>query len=138
MITALKEVLKRYWPQVRLRTILLAVLLFVAALPVFGMVFLRVYENTLVRQTESELVAQGAVLAAAARSHWPGAAPEAALPASERDQPGYYRPEPPTIDLSSTPVLPERPAPNAAGQAAPEALQSAAEMAPVIEQTSRT
>ena len=43
-------------PALRLRTILLSVLLFAAVLPGAGAVFLRVYENTLVRQTEAELI----------------------------------------------------------------------------------
>src|SRR3546814_10814457 len=60
MIRAVKEWIKRRWPRLRLRTILFASLFFVAALPGVGAVFLRVYENTLVRQTEAELVAQGA------------------------------------------------------------------------------
>ena len=51
-----------------------ATLFFVAALPGVGAVFLRVYENTLVRQTEAELVAQGAALAAAARGDLAGRA----------------------------------------------------------------
>ena len=73
LIRAAKDFLKRHWPALRLRTILFATLLFVAALPGFGAVFLRVYENTLVRQTEAELIAQGAVLASAYRSFWRGA-----------------------------------------------------------------
>ncbi len=66
MIGRLKAFLKRHWPALRLRTILLVVLLFIAALPVLSAIFLRVVENTLVRQTEAELIAQGAALTAAA------------------------------------------------------------------------
>ena len=54
MIASVKAVLKKHWPKLRLRTILLGVLLFVAGLPGVGAIFLRVYENTLVRQTEAE------------------------------------------------------------------------------------
>ena len=53
--------------------ILFAVLFFVAALPGLSALFLRVYENTLVRQTQAELMAQGAALVAAAELDWPGA-----------------------------------------------------------------
>ena len=77
MIGAAKDFLKRHWPLLRLRTILLIVLLVVAAMPVAGMVLLRVYENTLVRQTEVELVSQGAALSATAQALWPGAGPPA-------------------------------------------------------------
>ena len=63
----------RHWPPLRLGTILLAVLLFSAAMPGIGAISLRVYENSLVRQTEAELVAQSAALAATAGALWPGA-----------------------------------------------------------------
>lgn len=123
MIGAAKDWLKRHWPRLRLRTILFATLFFVAALPGVGAIFLRVYENTLVRQTESEMIAQGAALAATARASWPGGPPltgpvdpqvsidrvasrEAASAPQLR-----YKAEPPRIDLSSTPILPERPDP---------------------------
>ena len=75
MIRALKDFAKRHWPALRLRTLLFLTLLFVAALPGVGAVFLRVYENTLVQQTEAELIAQGAVLAGAYRAAWPKDSP---------------------------------------------------------------
>ena len=64
---------RAHWPALRLRTILLSVLVFAAVLPGAGAIFLRVYENTLVRQTEAELIAQTAALSAAAEALWPGA-----------------------------------------------------------------
>jgi signal transduction histidine kinase len=135
VIERAKAAIRRAWPRLRLRTILLAVLLFTAALPGFGAIFLRVYENTLVRQTEAELTAQSAALAATASVVWPGARPPAPLV----DGPGRYRPEPPTVDLSS-PVLPERPAAVPAGglQPDPAAVRAAAILEPVFDQTSRT
>ena len=42
----------------------LAILIMVLALPLVGLFFFRLYENQLIRQTEAELIAQGAVLAA--------------------------------------------------------------------------
>ena len=75
MIAAAKAFAKRHWPRMRLRTILFAVLFFAAAMPGLSAIFLRVYENTLVRQTEAELVAQGAAIAAMAEQEWPGAPP---------------------------------------------------------------
>ncbi|WP_298687601.1 hypothetical protein [uncultured Sphingomonas sp.] len=66
MIETLKAPIQRHWPRLKLRSILLLTFLAVAALPGFGALFLRVYENTLVRQTEAELVAQGAAMAAVA------------------------------------------------------------------------
>ena len=135
MIGRAKAMLKRHWPRLRLRTILLLTLLFVAALPGVGAVFLRVYENTLVRQTESELVAQGAALVAAAEAAWsPGGS--APLP---RLRPEDYRPEPPRIDLNDSGILPERP-PAAAAPGAPDAgaVAAARRLQPVVVRTSRT
>src|SRR5439155_745279 len=52
----------------RLRTILFAVNLVILALPLGGVTVLRLYESALVRQTESELLGQAAILAAAYRA----------------------------------------------------------------------
>ena len=122
---------KRHWPRLRLRTILFATLFLVAALPGFGAVFLRVYENTLVRQTEAELVAQGAALAAAAAADWPGATGGALYP---------QRIVPPGdgVDLSLTPILPERPAPAPAAPVAADAAAAAPRLAPVLRATQMT
>ncbi|GAW41748.1 Osmolarity sensor protein EnvZ [Brevundimonas sp. SH203] len=137
MIARLRAFVRRHWPALRLRTILLSVLIFAGVLPGLSAIFLRVYENTLVRQTEAELVAQAVALSAVAASDWPGAVVVPLDPA-RRDDPGYYRPEPATIDLGSTPVLPARPAPRAAAAPDAEAVSVAARLAPVIDRTSRT
>ncbi|MEH3157931.1 MAG: HAMP domain-containing sensor histidine kinase [Sphingomonas taxi] len=131
MIAALKDWAKRHWPRLRLRTILFATLFLVAALPGFGAVFLRVYENTLVRQTEAELVAQGAALAAAAAADWPGATggplyPRRIVPPGDG------------VDLSLTPIRPERPAPAPAGAPDPAAIAAATRLAPVLRATQMT
>lgn len=137
MIGTAKELIKRHWPALRLRTILLAVLLAVAAMPVAGAVFLRVYENTLVRQTEVELVSQGAALAAAASVAWPGAVADEHTP--DRRAPGYYHSEGTTIDLSVSPVLPERPrAALTLYPPDPDALATLDLLNPVIDRTART
>ena len=137
MIVRLKTLLKRVWPRLKLRTILLSVLIGVAAMPVAGAVFLRVYENTLVRQTEVELVSQGAALTAAAATLWPGAAPPIAAP--DKTAPGYYTPEHTTIDLSGSRVLPARPpARRGAPPADPAAVRALAALRPVLDETTRT
>ena len=51
-------------------TVLLLMNLAVLALPFSGLWALRLYESALLRQTESELIAQGAVVAAAYRGFW--------------------------------------------------------------------
>jgi signal transduction histidine kinase len=125
LIRAIKNFLKRFWPSLRLRTILFATLVFVAALPGFGAVFLRVYENTLVQQTEAELIAQGAVLASAYRSFW-GADPEIRPIADPI-------PERPSIDLNAMPVLAEQMAARRLpGEPDPRAVQVAARMLPIV------
>ncbi|KQY99112.1 histidine kinase [Caulobacter sp. Root1455] len=131
--------LRTWWPALRLRTILLTVLLFAAAMPAIGAVFLRTYENTLVRQTEAELTSQGAALASAAANLWPGAAPDL-TPADPdaRDDPGYYRPEATSIDLRGTPVLPERPTSVPGAKADPQAEAAAEVLEPIFDQTSRS
>ena len=138
MIGRAKAFAKRHWPALRLRTILFSVLLFVAALPGVSAVFLRVYENTLVRQTEAELIAQGAALAATAQAIWPGATtPAVVAPTAPRD----YQPEPLSIDLSSTPVLDERPKAQRLKPATPsdpDAVTAAKILAPIFKATSRT
>ena len=52
----------------RLRTVLLVVHLLILCLPLVGIFYFRLYESQLVRQTESELIVQGAALAAAYRA----------------------------------------------------------------------
>jgi signal transduction histidine kinase len=129
VIRAVKEWLKARWPRLRLRTIVFATLFTVAALPGIAAMFLRVYENTLVRQTEAELVGQGAALAAVAAAQWPGTA--VTMP-----DPQDFRPEPATIDLSSSDILAERPLPQPSGLA-PDADAAAvwSTLAPVAART---
>jgi signal transduction histidine kinase len=130
VIRALKDRAKRHWPALRLRTILFVSLLFVAALPGVGAVFLRVYENTLVQQTEAELIAEAAVLAGAYRVDWP---------APLRPAPDVLEPQPPKIDLNAMPVLPAQPmAVSTPLVAAPEARAAALKLAPVVREASRT
>ncbi|VWX51286.1 HAMP domain-containing sensor histidine kinase [Novosphingobium sp. 9U] len=104
-IAAAKARVARHWPILRLRTILLGTLLFVAALPGFGAICLRVYENALVRRTEAELLAQGAALAASAAIVARGIPDRPAPPPPDR----YYDPVT-EVDLRSSPILPPRPA----------------------------
>ena len=132
MIAPLKDWAKRHWPRMRLRTILFATLLVVAALPGMGAVFLRVYENTLVRQTEAELVAQGAALAATATAMWPGTG-LAAVPG--KPPTGSSADEATAIDLSTTPIRVERPAPIVAPAPAEDAAAAAGRIGPVLADT---
>ena len=99
----------------RIGTVVLAILLTVMALPLVSLFFFRLYENQLIRETESELIAQGAVIAAIYASEARDAgmdAPE--LDANTADDPAadvgdHYQPIEPRLDLAITPVLDPRP-----------------------------
>ena len=147
MIAVLKAFVARHWPVLRLRTILFGTLLFVAALPGISAIFLRVYENALVRRTEAELVAQSAALAAVAAVDWPPR--DGSAPASPKGVDGpdvsnpyenyRYKDRPTEIDLRSSLVLPSRP--NAAASTAkpdPAALKVANHLLPAFRETKVT
>lgn len=103
----------------RLATIVVAILIMVMALPLVGLFFFRLYENQLIRQTEAELIAQGAALAAihAQEVRDAGIPAEklgAAVPVDSDNPDSPYRPIEPSLDLASDRVLATRPAATAA------------------------
>lgn len=109
----------------RLRTVLLAANLLLLVLPLGGLWLLRLYESALVRQTETELVAQAAVIGAAYEAAWHGGAPPAPGPG--------WAPRAAVLDLAKDPVLP--PAPDALAPdrpADPRALAAGATLLPVL------
>ncbi len=99
--------------RLRLRTVLLLVNLVILALPLGGITWLRLYESALIRQTESELIAQAAFieaayLAALARQQ---RVPESygtpvIAPPPPSDPEGRWRPRWADLDLATDPVLP--------------------------------
>ncbi len=109
----------------RLRTVLLAVNLALLALPLAGIWILRVYESALIRQTESELIGQAALIAAQFRGEWLAAAPPEAirdLPRAQRPPSAErWQPIPASLDLADDPILPGAPAATAPA-VAPEAV----------------
>lgn len=140
MIDRLRGIARSLWPVMRLRWIFFGTLLFVAALPGFAALGLRVYENALVRRTESELAAQAAAIGATA-SLLLGPQTEAARNAPASTQTGRPRYEDPVsdVDLRSSRVLPPRPAAvPAAARPRPELLSVARRIAPVVAETRRT
>ncbi|MEZ0260374.1 MAG: sensor histidine kinase [Alphaproteobacteria bacterium] len=98
----------------RLRTVFGAILLTMLLLPLTGMHFFRIYENELVRQTESELIAQAVFISAFYKDALAAQGPKAEkfgvlatmleVPLDER-----YRPYPPQLDLRKAEILPPRP-----------------------------
>ncbi|CAO3426233.1 sensor histidine kinase [Azospirillum doebereinerae] len=103
-------------------TVLLAMTLAALVLPLSGLWFLRLYESALIRQTESELIAQAGVVAAFYREAWrrSGGRPDDSVPPLD---PAWTRPpgfEPPwtprfaSLDLADDPILPSAPDPSPA------------------------
>ena len=103
----------------RIRFVVLAILLTVMALPLVGLFFFRIYENQLIRQTEAELIGQGAAIAAiyAQALREGGLPPEklgpeiAAAPhrSASADASQKYRPVEPSLDLAVDSELGPRP-----------------------------
>lgn len=85
------------------------VLTVVTALPLAGLFFFRLYENQLIRQTEAELTAQCAVVAALVEREMTAAAGTA--PALEERS---YAPITPNLDLAGSAILGPRPEAQAA------------------------
>ena len=75
----------------RLRTILLVGNLVLLAVPLAGIWLLRIYESALIRQTESELIAQAAVLGAAYRQAWLASAEPGTLERQPQVDPAQAR-----------------------------------------------
>ena len=96
--------------------IIFAVLATVVMLPVIGLLFLRLYENQLLRETEGELIAQSAVLAAAFTER----VEQRGLPSSRLgafwppiggiNNTELYQPIEPTLDIARDEVRGRRPA----------------------------
>lgn len=132
-----------------IRSLLLATYLAVLLLPVAGIGILRLYESALIRQTESELLAQAAVLAATYRTAWLQNAPTGALEIMPKPQLNWARqaefesgerwtPLVPQLDLAEAQILPR--APDAAPAAQPAdttARRVAPSLAPVVNEVQR-
>ncbi|RWC26625.1 MAG: HAMP domain-containing protein [Mesorhizobium sp.] len=116
----------------------------VMALPLVGLFFFRLYENQLIRQTEAELIAQGAALAAiyAQEVRDAGVAIEklgAAVPAdSATDPDSRYRPIEPRLDLASDYVLPARPPAITATAPDPAFAAIGARLSGILAETQKT
>lgn len=140
----------------RLGTVVVWILLTVLALPLVGLFFFRVYENTLIRQTEAELIAQGAALTA----FFAAEVQKSAIPpakfgvemsyakTSESSKSAYgaprrlylaygrYTPIEPNLDLAVDPILEPRPDPMPAAIDADFAALGA-RLTPVLEETQK-
>ena len=113
--------------RVRLRTILLLINLVILVLPLGGIFWLRIYESALVRQTESELIAQGVFVASAYDAIFTRVTQNAAraprakafdlasygqpltAPEHPADPEGRWRPQPAELDLAADVIHPRPP-----------------------------
>jgi len=132
-----------------IRSLLLATYLAVLLLPVAGIGILRLYESALIRQTEAELLAQAAVLAAAYRTAWLAHAPAGALagmpkaelqwgPPPQGGSTERWTPLMPQLDLAEGPILPRAPDAAPAKQPADAtAREIAPSLTPVVKEVRR-
>lgn len=126
-------------PLPRLRTVFVAVNVVLLLVPLGGVLLLRLYENVLVRRTESDLIAQGALVAAAFRAEVRREiavrglpAPGPLLPSAQADATGRLAPLAATLDLARDPVLPPAPEPKAARAADPVVAAAAARLSGLL------
>ncbi len=135
----------------RLATVLLAITLVIALLPLGGIAVLRIYESALVRQTESELIAQGVLLAASYRAQFerltaPRAGkagisadygnPVTSAPRPAVDPDNRFRPRFAVLDLADDPILPApEDAPPATAPAHPAAEGAGRELSAILRET---
>lgn len=127
----------------RLSLVVSLMLVVVLSLPLASLVLFRFYENQLVRQTEAELIAQGAALGAVLAHELRDDPVLATLPAAPAaavsTDPGHgrFRPVEPALDLADDPVLPPRPLARAADRLSPLAGEGAG-MADILIATQRS
>jgi signal transduction histidine kinase len=131
----------------RLRTLLVLFGLLVFGVPLGGLALLRVYDNQLVRQTESELLGQGAFVGAAYRralearlafSRIPFGRPVAARLLESQDPSQPFAPVPARLNLLAQGVRPRAEPARPAGPPDPDALVAAAEVESVMRLAQRT
>ncbi|MGL4488252.1 MAG: HAMP domain-containing sensor histidine kinase, partial [Rhizobiaceae bacterium] len=132
-----------------LRTIIVATLAISLLLPLCGLFFFRVYENQLIRQTEGELIAQSAVIAAVFRQEVLAAGIASELLGKAVKQPAaldrssvlkksvaQLNPIEPRLDLADYAILPRRPdAVAAAVPADPAFIALGQRMTPLLYET---
>ena len=99
-----------------LSLVVFLVLASVLSLPLFSLYFLKVYQNQLIQQTEAELIAQSAALAAVLHREIETTIPQGTAlgtitaPAAPAPPSAPYQPIWPQLELAKKSVLPPRPA----------------------------
>jgi hypothetical protein len=91
------------------------VLTSVLLLPIFSLYFLKIYQNQLIQQTETELIAQCAALSATMQREIQASIPPDVLlgakipPNGQKSPEDVYRPVSPKLELVNSDLLPPRP-----------------------------
>jgi signal transduction histidine kinase len=115
--------------RVSVRRILFGISLLFLVLPLGGIYFLRIYESSLIRQTESELISQAAFVSALYRSE----ISQATQTTLSTDDTTQITPVPAHLDLARDTIYPPRPWPlKSLHSLAPEARQAAQQLLPVL------
>ena len=122
----------------RLRSVLVLLSLIVLILPLAGIQVLRLYESALVRQTESELIAQAVMLVAAYRQKYVesqtdgqhGHAVDPAFAAEQKPRPRFSQ-----LDLADSPIFDSFPDPLPGRTADPIAETVGRRIAAMIDET---
>ena len=134
----------------RLATVLVLITLVIGLLPLGGLFVLRIYESALIRQTESELIAQGALIAASYRVQFErlSAGKKSGVPAAygnaitspprPEDPDTRWRPRYAVLDLATDPILPApEDAPPAGAPAHPAAVAAGRELTAILRETQK-
>lgn len=136
--------MRRFKNPFSLRILLLIINLIVLAIPIFGLLTLRVFENLIHRQTEEKLLSEGAFIQALYISTIGEIANETGLDesayrvignASAPSSKIIWKPYLPQIDILRDPVLPKPPDGKVfAGAVNPSALEAGRRIEPIIKQ----
>src|SRR5688572_22746206 len=136
----------------RLATVLVLITLVIGLLPLGGLFVLRIYESALIRQTESELIAQGALIAASYRAQFERLSTSRTAklgvpadfgnpltsPPRPEDPENRWRPRYAVLDLATDPILPAPDdAPAAAAPAHPAAVAAGRELSAILQETQK-
>lgn len=130
---------KRWTP--RLRTIFFGVNILILLLPLGGVVLVRLYESVLIRRTETELVMQGAHVAASYLSalHEEEGTPPGPAPAADDAEEAPLEPFEAKLDLAFDVILPPPPASRpASGPASPAAERAGQRITEAIRSAQKT
>ena len=133
--TPAREVSRAIRPRLRfrLRTVLIFASLSVLVMPLLGVYVLRLHEDTLLRQTQTELTVVAALLASSFRASLLEATPPSAPAAPNARSVAAASPDPPSLDLSLAAIAPPFPEAKAGKPASALAQEVGSRLAGVVQ-----